>query len=202
MDATYAFAGTNLWPSVNVASYMFVEFARNAPTGSMRKDVGDAWSKTTTSHRLKLPEISFCADLPLLNRSSHIKLTSALSVNGLHMAASTRPFDTDLLLRMMDAWKKATMDGIDAYLTTHWKPAHRCHICHWVGQSRYHHVCPSCKAWNVLSLITVPLHRCHLCGWVGNPDLPQCCPKCERFNTLSLYMAKKLYDNQIMYRNG
>ena len=103
----------------------------------------------------------------------------------------------DGLLRLFDAWKRVTMDGVLHYLEENWRNVSRCHICHYIGHVMSPQVCPQCGSWNRLSAVQVPLHRCHQCPFIGNPDFCQECPLCDRRNTLSLYMVRKLYENQI-----
>ena len=103
----------------------------------------------------------------------------------------------DLLIRLFEAWKRATMDSVLQYLDENWRDASRCHTCHYIGQVRSPQFCPQCGARDRLSEIRLPLQRCHQCPFIGNPDFCQECPVCERQSTLSLYMVRKLYESQI-----
>ena len=109
------------------------------------------------------------------------------------------PFCTkrDWLIRLFEAWKRVTMDGVLRYLEENWRDANRCHICNYIGQVSYPQLCPQCGARNRLSDIRLPLQRCHQCPFIGNPAFGQECPLCERESTLSLYMVRKLYESQI-----
>ena len=117
----------------------------------------------------------------------------------LQRAYNMRPFCVrrDWLIRLFEAWKRATMDSVLQYLDENWRDANRCHICHFIGQARSPQVCPQCGSRDRLSAIRLPLQRCHQCPFIGNPDFCQECPWCDRKSTLSLYIVRKLYESQI-----
>ena len=97
----------------------------------------------------------------------------------------------ELLLYVLDGWKKCFADTVMSWLETEWRPFSRCHKCHWTGPFVKGTRCPQCHESHVLSSTMYPMQRCHYCDWIGNPAVSQECLDCSEAGALSLVLMRK-----------